>query len=163
MTGMMTDILRLSSVILAARRGNDEGGWVQLLIFLVMIVFFVISNIAKARSEKRQQGQGKVTEEPLLRLRRRFIAQPKAPAIGKKIFSQKIPQPPVTEAVPIIQQIEEPTAAQLAAVPEATKHTATILPVELIALEKRDELAKGIIYSAILGKPLALREKWGYE
>ena len=151
--------------ILAARRNEDENGWIQLLVFAVMAVFFVISNIIKAaRSRKQQQEQEELEEAPMVKippLRRRPIPRPEGPAGGKKIFSHKIPQA-VPEAVPA-QPVEEVMSTKFAAAPEEAKHEIEIPSVELIALEKRDELARGIIYSEILGKPLALRDSWGYE
>jgi len=161
MTGPMTDISFFLSVILAVRRGDDEGGWIQLLIFIVMLVFFVISSIAKSSSEKRQQEKAKAAEESLSQLRRRVMTHPKPPASGKKNFSHKMPTKPVIPETVKIQPVEKvPTSEEEA--PKKEKE-AESLSAELIALEKYDELAKGIIYSEILGKPLALREPWQYE
>lgn len=153
---------RLIADILAQRRDEGEGGWLQLLIFAVMAVFFVISNIAKARSRKQQQEQEELEEEPMAPIppmRRRPIPQPKPPAGGPKIFSHKIPQPAAAEFA-VGPAAKELQAVALTAAPEATKHEIEVPSVELIGLEKLDELAKGIIYSEILGKPLSLREPW---
>jgi len=163
MTAIMTNIMRLSSAVLAARRGEDEGsGWLQLLVFLVMAVFYIISKLVKARSGNREEEQEEEQTVQLPPMRRRPVPQPKGPAGVGKIFRHKMSEPAVPEAV-TIQPIEEAPAAKLTAVLEPAKHEVEIPTVELIALEKRDELARGIIYSEILGKPLALRESWGYE
>jgi hypothetical protein len=143
----------LIAAILAQRHDEDEGGWMKLLVFLVMAVFFIITNLVKARSRKRQEEQEEPEEGLTVQLppmRRRPIPQPQAPTGPPKIFSHKMPEP-----------VEEAPTAKLTAIPEAAK--IEIPSAELIALEKHDELAKGIIYSEILGKPLALRESWGYE
>ncbi len=164
MTSIIANIsIRAIADILAQRRDEDESGWVQLLVFLVMAVFFVISNLSKARRARKQEKEQE--EGPLVAippLRRRPIPQPKPPASGKKIFSHKMPQAAAAEAI-VSPTVEELPAVKLTAVPEVIKHKIEIPSVELTGLEKADELAKGIIYSEILGKPLALRESWGYE
>ena len=126
------------SDMLAARRNDDGGsGWMQLLVFLVVIGFSVIPKIIRAWSQKHQQGESE--EEPSFQSHRRSISRPKGPAGQRKILSHKMP---------------------LAITPEATKPEPETAAVEIIALEKHDELARGIIYSEILGKPLAMREPW---
>lgn len=155
-------MIRLIADILAQRRDEGEGGWLQLLVFLVMGIFFVISNLAKARARKRQQEQDELEEEPMVLvppMRRRPVPPPKPPADGPKIFSHKMRQPAVEEAI-VSPAVEELPAVALTTTPEAAKHEAGIPPVELAVLENTDELAKGIIYSEILGKPLSLREPW---
>jgi len=144
--------------MLAARRNDDGGsGWMQLLVFLVVIGFSVIPKIIRAWSQKHQQGESE--EEPSFQSHRRSISRPKGPAGQRKILSHKMPQPTAT-TVTAAQPVKEETGIPFAITPEATKPEPETAAVEIIALEKHDELARGIIYSEILGKPLAMREPW---
>ena len=165
----MTEIIAnmtgwLIAAILAQRRDEDGGGWMQLLVFLVMAVFYIISKLVKARSgkqEEEEEEEGITIQLPPMR--RRPIPQPQGPTGERKIFSHKMAEPAAVPEAVTIPPIEEAPPAKLAEMPEAAEHEAVIPSADLIALAKHDELAKGIIYSEILGKPLALRESWMQE
>ena len=161
-------------MILGAR-GNDDGagGWLQILIFLVVAVFYVLGNINQARSRKREELSDSEPSESKPRPPARRIQVP-AGRILKKTASIRLSAPQKTfnykaksepEPERIMPQPAEPLPAA------ATKHEpepAATEPerktaIELIDLDKPDELARGIIYCEILGKPLAFREPWAEE
>ena len=57
----------LAQLILAARNNDDGGGWVQLLVFLVMAIFWIVGGIKKARANKVKLAGDEGGEEELER------------------------------------------------------------------------------------------------
>jgi len=79
----------LAQIILAARRKDTEG-WIQILVFVVLIVFYALGSIVKAKSRKLEQEEEEEEQlapkgprkppESLRRLQKESLRQARAPA-----------------------------------------------------------------------------------
>ena len=158
----------LFKITIIAARDNDQGGWVQLLVFAIMAVFWVIGGLIKAK-------QNKITEEDFSeeekkdkkspRLIRQFEFEPEElhqiekKDYGKqerqlKPFSQVrvIPSEQITESVK--PRLDNRKAMKISGLEEITDQTVT---EQLLKFEEPDELKRAILYSEIIGKPVSLR------
>jgi hypothetical protein len=58
----------LAQLILAARKSSDDNGWVQILVFVVLAIFWALGSILKAKANKgaarKKQTPGKAVREP---------------------------------------------------------------------------------------------------
>ena len=163
-----------------AAQNKDADDWINMLVFIVLAVFWAIGGIAKARSKKK----GRPNERK----------QPEMPRIRPKSFEDRVQT--IRERLEFaksqfqerqIQEIEEETEPQIAQMP-AKRYTeqkkpqglvsdfareTKIKPLEsditeqlpeeladdyLLNLFGQDNLKRAIVYSEILGKPVSLRE-----
>lgn len=160
----------LAQIILAARgRDTDNRGWTQLLIFLVMAVFWLIGGIAKARANKVKESDFSEEQpkeptstsrppqrQPQLKIRRLDKLMPTAQAeptypkiVAQQLTAQKQPpKPALKPKIPSQLVAKKTTPAEPAAIP-------------LLDFKDVDQLKKAILYREILGKPLALRQEAG--
>ena len=167
----MCDIL--SQITILARNNDDDGGWVQLLIFLVMAVFWVVGGILKAKAnrastEDGQQGpkpaQKPPQARPTARVRPLAQLQPQKPQIAVRkepvaqrfAAAQKAYEPKLEGPIEIIPKSEKITQLDLIRSP-AAKATKPQDTKSILELKDSDDLRKAILHYEILGKPLALR------
>ena len=163
----------LVQAVLAARNSDGEDtGWMQLLIFIVLAVFYAIANIARARAGKpKQQGEEKPQSFPhrtaLKPMKRPQQGPFKAARIPYREPKPKVPIPPVAAAAEFTGDLQakmaEPIAEEVSGEPQldifSKPDEPTSVPAELLLdLKKPDELRKAILHYEILGKPLSLRE-----
>ncbi|MFA5553707.1 MAG: hypothetical protein WCZ89_07330 [Phycisphaerae bacterium] len=90
--------LILGQLILAARRNDgDESGWVQLLVFLVLGVFWAVGGIMKARADKEAKKKQLEAEE--------ISSEPTQQRPVRRYTIQRQPKPQMTpESRPVIRQ-----------------------------------------------------------
>jgi hypothetical protein len=73
----------LTQLILAARKNNEDNGWMQILVFVILAVFYALGSILKVKANKaaskgKEQKSGKPVRKPpeltidLQRLRQLF-------------------------------------------------------------------------------------------
>lgn len=99
--------LILGQLILAARRSDgDENGWMQLLVFLVLGVFWAVGGIMKARAEKeakkKQLESEEIPAQPTQQLPVRRYTIQRQPI-------QKVPERPVIrQSTPISRPMVRP-------------------------------------------------------
>jgi hypothetical protein len=157
--------------ILAAN--NDEPGWAQILIFIIVAAFYAISSLLKARSaaveeKKRRQVQsgqprpavGQAKPKPRSR---RQMEEFDLQALWKA-FEKPAPKAPVkTHLKPDFQRpappVEPPSQPEAIMEKQIAAPSAEPLMTErLIYFSDPADLRKAIIYQEILGQPVALRE-----
>lgn len=74
-------------LVLAARsqRDTDGGGWMQLLVIVVIAAFYGISSILKSKADKRQ-----LDDEPMKPLRRQGPKKPAGPGLAERFHREKL-------------------------------------------------------------------------
>ena len=155
--------------------GEESSGWMQLLVFIILAVFWAIGGIMKARAAKSQEEKQKQQTPPRPprqrpSLERILDAQPeKRPMQAKAV---KMARKPVPEKV-FGLQVEEIAAVQAAdyapsrpkvgakkkAPLAEEKAEAAIMTLEepQIQIGTTDQLRAAIIHYEIFGKCIALR------
>ncbi len=174
---------RLAQIILAAR-SDDAEGWMNTLVVVLLVVFWAIGGILKARAKKTKiEDEDEYSEEPLKPTARPSTAKAVYKAHGTQV--QRIePQRSVAgirkiearQAKPSVtvrkgQGLETAVAkvtSEWAKKPVSAPEEPTIEP--LLSAEEPDpssaeallrragELRRAILHYEILGKPLSLRE-----
>lgn len=156
----------LMQIVLAARgdKNNKGENFIQILVFVVMAAFWIIGGIAKARANKVKDSdfpeeESEKQEAPKLAVQRhilRPIQKTAAIPTQKKVIEKPSGFPRLsnlglresavkTDKLPKIGDVKEVVVKSRAA--------------ELFGgLHEADELKRAILYTEILGKPLALRK-----
>ena len=165
----------LIKYVLAVRRNSDDGGWMQLLILVVMAVVYGLATIIRAKSSKTELEADKQLEEAL---REETGQKPRPIQRPVKRIEQRQPGRPVSRPKPVM---EKPIQAELGAdvIRESERIVAESLPsitqellhpLKLTQLEKTpppghtiglddpESLRRAIVHREILGKPLGLRD-----
>jgi hypothetical protein len=161
----------LAQTVLAAR-GDDAEGWINTLVVVLLVVFWAIGGILKARAKKTEaEDEDEYGEEPLEPAARPSTAKPVYKARGV-VVQHPQPQRIRAGAKKIEARQAKPSVAvrkgrgPKAAVAKVTGEWAkkpVSAPEEpviepLLSAEEPDELKKAILHYEILGKPLSLRE-----
>jgi len=165
---------------------GEDKGWMQILVFVGLAVFYGLASILKAKGNKvkesdlaEEESEEKPVDENLqkkqvrrfeqLRGHEQYLQKVKTPeswAGIKRKISQLVPEMPVIQPqVPDIQIEPEkltkyefkPVKGLKARVPKSEELKKQ--PVSLLDLAGSDDLVRGILYLDILGKPLALRDR----
>lgn len=159
-----------TQMILAAR-GDDAEGWINTLVVVLLVVFWAVGGILKARAKKTkaedEEEYGEkpfkpsarpATAKPMYKAQRVRVRRPQPQRIraGMKIepgrakpsvTGRKVQGPKAAVAKTAVEQPEKPVSA-----PEEPAIES------LLSGEEPDELRKAILHYEILGKPLSLRE-----
>ena len=156
----MTNII---NHILANNGNNGEDrGWMQILIFIFIAVFYGLSSIIKAKAAKNQQKES-------------LQSQPKKPQplsfkftdLQSKLASAINPRPREYRKITIPPQKKpsELTSPSPGPKPVKPRIATSLEPAaepsrieELFDYSDPTELRKAILYHEILGKPIALRK-----
>ena len=176
----------LAQIILAAR-GDDAEGWINTLVIVLLVVFWAIGGILKARTRKAEAAEedeeetGKEpfkpaarpsTAKPVYKDKARGVAvwcpQPQRIRAGAKTLAEEV-EPRQAEPTVTVRKGREPKTAVAKMVgkrpPKAVPAAGAVRAVEkpmleqlLLSAEEPDELRKAILHYEILGKPLSLRE-----
>jgi hypothetical protein len=94
----------LAQLFLAARKSNEDKGWVQILVFVVLTVFYALGSIVKARANKaaakgEEKEEENQTSKPARRpsestiemqLLKQLFGYPERPAPGKQPRQQVV-------------------------------------------------------------------------
>jgi hypothetical protein len=178
----------LAQLVLAARDSNErDAGWMQILVFVILSVFYAVGSIVKARANKTApKGEKQIPRKPArkppdLQILKQFFGLPEEPESS----SQPSPEASKPQAAkPQVQQTRrkvarpqpagmtmlEPQMAMPQVQPKLEKITAGVAaPTEkpqtkylseiLSDYENLEKLRRAILHYEILGKPLSLREQ----
>ena len=159
----------LVGIILAAR--NDDGGWMQILIFLIVTAFWLIGGFLKARANKigdkdfpEEQGDEDVKpnrqQQPHKWIERIRQVPVEAKTGIRKREIPKLKLKSLFDAEPVkIEPVIKPMSVKLT--PKSSESTVkTGAEISVESLFNRDDpnsLQKAILHYEVLGKPMALR------
>jgi hypothetical protein len=163
-------------LILAARNRNsdDGGGWIQLLVFLFIVVFYGLGSILKSKGEKRQieeQSRQKRPGPPPKPHRAYQPAQgvqetqprPRRPQTGRYSptrrpakSSEQIPTALGNLAEPVVKPIKPTKQVKLGSYEETPRLRTAAR--DLFNLEDNEALKKAILHYEILGPPVGMRQ-----
>lgn len=170
--------------VLAVRDNNDQdGGWIQLLVFVVMAVLWTLGGIRKAKANKIKDSdfadeEFEKGDEPPTQLH---------PAVTGRPLSEKAFEPAAKPAHTIEQRklsvLEQRIGLKPFAKPDKIKKLREVSlepikeqefglrskislqtetpkepPAFLLNFDETDALKKAVLYHEILGKPLALKQ-----
>lgn len=159
----------LAQIILAARN-NDYGSWGQLLVFVVIGIFWIVGVITKAKENKVKLADDEGEEE--------FAkpVDPQQPQPQRRIQQQRPVSRPKRQGAdtarsgaqtPLQRQGALSTASVEQAVKLVDKAAADIVSPEIgykiaaspvVDFADPEELRKAILHYEILGKPLSIRK-----
>jgi len=177
----------LAQLILAARDDNGESaGWIQIIFFVVVAIFYVLGNITKARTnkpnkqDKKQpigryqqpqmqcsdkqsspQSQGHPPRRKTLRHQHQPTIQSKKPDIETRPIIQL-----ETKGLPKKSELSLPTPQfqpifkdlKISGKTSQVEHAAEYASELLLDCNDPDKLKRAILHYEILGKPLSLRD-----
>jgi hypothetical protein len=175
----------LGGQALAARDSNErDTGWMQILVFVILSVFYAVGSIVKARANKTApKGEKQIPRKPArkspestidLQMLKQFFGLPEeaesssqpSPEASEPFVRAKRPAVARQVAGPQVQpKLEKVTAG--VAVPLVTAERAVAgaeipqskyLSEILSDYEDTEKLRRAILHYEILGKPLSLRE-----
>ena len=155
----------LTQIVLAARNQDSEnGGWMQILVIVVMAVFWIFGGILKAKSGKTGQGNEAQPEDEDLRRRRE---QRRDQLLQRKIVhTQPFEQPkdlklsldaPRKEVEELVNRPGRELVKKRAIRVEKVESEAAVSS-PLLDFSTSDKLKEAILHYEILGKPLSLRD-----
>jgi hypothetical protein len=163
----------LLQIILAARRYDEDSGWMQLLVFVIMAVFWALGSIIKARKSKKTEFEEEEEQpeeafsERMQQMSRQMGPQQKksvypGPAIKRDFAkAEKIPlsvslkdyKESVTKSLTETEKkAERPDISSERPQPPAGIDFAP-------NLEDPENLKRAVVYYEVLGKPLSLRDE----
>jgi hypothetical protein len=174
----------LAQLVLAARNSDEKDtGWMQILVFVILSVFYAVGSIVKARANKTapKTPNRPARKPPDLQILKQFFGLPEEPESS----SQPSPEASKPQAAkPQVQQTRrkvarpqpagmamfEPRMAMSQVQPKLEKATAGVAaPAEiprakylskiLSDYDDPEKLRRAILHYEILGKPLSLREQ----
>ena len=170
----------LAQIILAARNEDDQG-WMQILVFLVMGVVWLVGGLMKARANKVKQsdfsdGEKKsqpprplqsqlhTSPEPMPKTFRQ--ASPIPDSTAPKSIEMTAPQLPNVKKISQLRSLElEPTAKVQKSLSELLNSGSSAPSAQrfrgLIDVDDPDALKRAILHYEILGKPVSLRQQPG--
>jgi hypothetical protein len=171
----------LAQLVLAARKSDEDNGWVQILAFVILAIFYAVGSIVKARANKTApKGKEQIPRKPALKppestidlqMLKQLFGRPESPTQSGQ------GRPRVTKEVqPTRRKVTRPQPAGMAmlepqvAMPQPEKATAgAAAPAEiprakylseiLSDYDDSEKLRRAILHYEILGKPLSLREQ----
>lgn len=160
----------LMQIVLAARgdKNNKGENFIQILVFVVMAILWIVGGIAKARSNKikdsdfqdEQEGEEKkLAKQPIQRFVKREVAKSvQKSGIGEKLLaglkSSDLGKIELKES--IIKPIKLPKMERAISAKKVVTEKSRV--EELVGdFGEAGKLENAILHSEILGKPLALR------
>ena len=171
----------LQNMVILAYDNNDDSGWAQFLVFVIVAVIYALAGlIKKAKADKIELEDDKQLEETLDLQKLNFKSQktdqprkiqikphkPKRPAYNTtKAANLSEPIPAIYETLKTPSELTPKKVRKPLEDAYAKKSETIATPLQTpvakasikIKLDDVDELQKAIIYSEILGKPKSLR------
>jgi len=161
--------------ILAARNYDEDSGWMQFLVFIIIAVIFAINTLIKKSRENKTQFEDDRDLEGMLEQPTHKQHQEVKPAVKKSVSSK---QKPVSREASVelrqsrssrmhgsnVKTLEMPQVTQLSSSEEhavATEEKAERpKAVEtLVDLNNPDGLRKAVVLYEVIGKPISLRDE----
>jgi len=174
----------LAEILLSARNHNsDDGGWRQILVFVVIAVFYGISYIIKAAKagkpeEQQEKGKPQARRSPVQRLNQKeqrpvskgVQVKPRRPVQAPNREISR-PKPGVEKIIAKMPEIleETPIQAEMTGKPlqgpkglkspglDTSKPKKIMVEKPSIKFDDTEMLRKAILHYEILGKPVSLR------
>ncbi len=152
----------LTQLILAARNSDgDDSGWMNLLVFIVVAVFYGLGGILKAKAGKIEVEEEEELPPP---------NETPAPHPPRRKISRRIPDTPkITpqskpadklvnlQALEVADlSLEAPTISE--SLEELGDEQKITVGQTLFDADDTDQLKRAILYHEVLGKPLSLRD-----
>lgn len=174
----------LAQLILAARNRDRDGGWMQILVFIILAVFYAVGSIVKAKANrtapKKKEQVPRKPRKPVRKpsesaidlqtLKQLFglpeeakSSQPSPPQAAKpqvRLAGRKVTRPqPVARRKPPAEVKMEKVSGRAAktAVAAGTPHTEYLSKI-LSDYDDPGKLRRAILHYEILGKPISLRD-----
>ena len=163
----------LAQTIIIARNGETEP-WMQILVLIVMAVFWAIGGILK-KKQADEAKRPKTAKHPTSKLRSKLLEGVYGPSRQSRVQAQpprsrKVirPQPPEIPTLPLLvpqarfepATLQKPKAGPTEAiqlnVPAEAAQLTESLP-SLLDFDEPDSLIRAILDYEVLGKPLSLR------
>jgi hypothetical protein len=156
---------QLFFTISAANGDDDQGNWMQFLVFIIMAVIWSIGGIAKVKSSKAAQKD----QEPSQKKTRRpgIPDSQKRPVQAGPVIRKPITYQPVIEKIEPLDEISEIFEPEIEPLKELNNFKPIIKKTEpksitqkksILSIDNKDDLRKAILHYEILGKPKALRD-----
>ncbi len=164
----------LTQIVLAARNGNDSP-WQQMLVLVLLAVFWIVGGILKSRAAKseQQKEQQQPPKHPMRPQPRRLQPRPikTMPAVESYGTETKVQQAiaRVSAGLPELETPELilgkpaglPVGPHIGLPAKMRKPVSPLTAPLSLEFESTNTLRKAILYYEILGKPMALREPQG--
>ena len=176
----------LGGQVLAARNSDEKDtGWMQILVFVILSVFYAVGSIVKARANKTApKGKEQVPRKPArkppdLQILKQFFGLPEEPESSSQPSPEASKPLARAKRPAVARQMVRPQVAKPQVQPKLEKATAGVavplvsaerpvagaeIPQEkylseiLSDYENPESLRRAILHYEILGKPLSLRE-----
>lgn len=155
-------------LILAARNNTDEdAGWMQLLVFIIMVVFWALGSLIKKKPVKPQMEDDQQLEETIV-LQRRASRSPIFQPAPKRVTPTWAPTPQPDRVQQKTRLNIPPEQTKPQPIPPAQDELQSLTtavqtpkpsPNFLLDLTNPHNLKTAILYHEILGAPLSLRER----
>jgi hypothetical protein len=176
----------LGGQVLAARNSDEKDtGWMQILVFVILSIFYALGSIVKARANKTApKGKEQIPRKPARKSPESTIDL----QMLKQFWRLARPTPssqPRPQVQPKLEELPEFTAEMALAIPATVKKDVRLSSVEapevmrvampaeipqtkylseiLSDYEDPEKLRRAILHYEILGKPLSLRDSQGYR
>lgn len=152
----------LIQIILGAR-DTDTGSWMQLLVFIVMGILWVIGGILKARSNKIRESDlkeeaGEQGSKPG-GTRQTIATQFATKAQRLKVKPSAIRHEPKQSPEPLGMAVKKAKPLDVKWEKAATTAPSEAKIEVLADFESSEDLRRAILHYEILGRPLSLRER----
>ena len=178
----------LGGQVLAARNRDKDSGWVQILFFVIVSVFWAIGSIVKSKANKTVKGKEQTPSKPVRKppestvdlrmLKQLFGLSGEAESDSHPIPEQPKPQAAKLQVRPVSRKVVRDYPARMAKpeeIPESPAETVKKLEGKPVAApaeiprtkylsdilsdyEDPEKLRRAILHYEILGKPVSLRE-----
>jgi len=147
----------LGGQALAARNSDEKDtGWMQILVFVILAVFYALGSIVKAKANKTAQKEEQIPRKPAGKppesnrdLQRPTPRSQPRPQVAKPQVQPKLEE--ISELTPAASLLRSKTAG--AEIPQAG-----YLSGILSDYDDPEKLRRAILHYEILGKPLSLRD-----
>jgi hypothetical protein len=138
-------MMPLLQTILVARNNRQSGSWKQLLPIIAIAAVYGIKTLIKAKKSFTEEQE---SDEPPIRKPALAMAQQYQEHVPKSVKTKTAPKPESVRITPLI------SSKRVQPLPQEQEQLDTALELDL---DDTDALRRAIIYSEILGKPVAMR------
>jgi hypothetical protein len=171
----------LGGQVLAARNSDEKDtGWMQILVFVILSVFYALGSIVKARANKTApKGKEQIPRKPARKPTERTIDLQSLKQLWRSARATPGSQPR-PQVQPKLEELPEFTAEMALAIPATVKKDVRLSSVEapegmrvampteiplatylseiLSDYDDPEKLRRAILHYEILGKPMSLRK-----
>lgn len=150
-------MLGMLQTILAARNNQQDGSWKRLLPIIAIAAVYGIKTLLKAKKTFMDQAdEDEFDESPMLHQQADqtpVMTRQVMPALAQQ-YRKHVPKSVKIKTTPKSEPVKKTSSASLKVKPEKQVQLDKALALDL---DDTDALRKAVIYSEILGKPVAMR------